>query len=348
MNEIFPNLLNSTEYGMDQQSFEIGLMVWIDEPVSTLTELAVEAEKSGFGELWFPDHYFLRDVYITMASIAQRTNTIRLGTAVAAVQLRHPTLIASSALTVNEVSNGRAIIGIGPGGFEFASQLGMHASSPLTMMNEAVTIIRSLLADGCDFKGKYFSAQGSKIAYPTSQIPIHLSARGPKMKELAGEISDGVLIHGINQEYIDYVKERIRVGAERVGRSPSACEIGPIIDIEIDEDEAAAIERLRPKMRIMAGGAWSDSLIPFYKLDPQEVAQLKAAVAAGMADVNHLITDDMVRVFSIAGSRQKVKQELMRLRKNGLRRVVLNLSGTLQQKINHIQNLKPIIEEVCS
>ena len=90
------------EYGMSEQVFEIGLMIWIDEPVSALTEFAVEAEKSGFRELWFPDHYFLRDVYITMASIAQRTKTIRLGTAVAAVQLRHPALIASSALICRE------------------------------------------------------------------------------------------------------------------------------------------------------------------------------------------------------------------------------------------------------
>jgi 5,10-methylenetetrahydromethanopterin reductase len=333
---------------MSDQPFEIGLFIWIDEPVSTLSELAMVAEKSGFGELWFPDHYFLRDTYITMASIAQCTHTIRLGTAVAAVQLRHPALIASSAMTVDEISNGRSIIGIGPGGYEFAAQFGMQASSPLTMMSEAITIIRGVLTGGCEFKGKYFSAQGSKIAYTSRQIPIHLSARGPKMKELAGELADGVLIHGHNQEYIEFVKQRIQVGAQRAGRSADACVICPIIDVEIDEDEAMAMERLRPKMRIMAGGSWSDSLIPIYNLDPQAVARLKAAVAAGVPDVNHLITDEMVRVFGIAGSREKVKNELIRLRENGLRRVMLSLSGTLQQKINLLQHLKPIVEEVCS
>lgn len=333
---------------MNDAPFEIGLMVWIDEPVRKMAEFAVAAEAAGFGELWFPDHYFLRDVYVTMATIAECTRTIRLGTAVAAIQLRHPTLIASSAMTIDEVSNGRSIIGIGPGGFEFATQFGMQASSPLKMMSEAVTIIREVLAGGSQFKGKYFSAAGSKFTYPARQIPIHISARGPKMTELAGEIADGVLIHGLNQEYIEFVKESIRIGAGRAGRSPEACAIGPIIDVEIDDDEAAAIERLRPKMRVMAGGAWSDALIPYYKLDPEAIARLKEAVAAGVPDVNHLITDEMVRVFSITGSREKVKNELIRLRENGLRRVVLNLSGTLQQKIHHMQNLKPVIEEVCS
>lgn len=333
---------------MTNKPFNFGLMVWIDEPVSALVDFAAAAEDAGFGELWFPDHYFLRDVYVVMSAIAERTRNIRLGTAVAAVQLRHPALIASSAMTVDEMSGGRSIIGIGPGGFEFAAQFGLQVSSPLTMMSEAVTIIREILAGGSKFQGKYFSAKGSKMHYPARQIPIHLSARGPKMKELAGEIADGVLIHGINQEYIDFVKGAVRAGAERVGRSPDACEIGPIIDVEIDDDDAAAIERLRPKMRIMAGGAWSDTLIPHYRLDPDAVAKLKKAVASGVQDVNHLITDEMVRVFSITGPREKVKQDLMRLRTNGCRRVVLNLSGTLQQKINHMLNLKPIIEEVCS
>ncbi len=332
---------------MSKTPFDIGLMVWIDQPVPTLVDFAVEAEKAGIRELWFPDHYFLRDVYITMASIAQRTEKVCLGTAVAAVQLRHPTLIASSAMTVDELSNGRAIIGIGPGGFEFPAQFDMHASSPLTLLSEAVKIIRGVFAGDCEVRGKYFTAHGSKLGFPARQIPIHLSARGPKMKELAGEIADGVLIHGLNQEYIEFVKDQIQIGAQRANRSPEACEIGPIIDVDIDDqDEAAAFERLRPRMRVMAGGSWSDSLIPVYKLEPESVARLKAAVSAGVPDVNHLITDDMVRTFGIAGSRDKLKQELIRLRENGLRRVVLSLAGTLQQKVEQLHYIQPIIEEV--
>jgi 5,10-methylenetetrahydromethanopterin reductase len=251
-------------------------------------------------------------------------------------------------MTVDELSGGRSLIGIGPGGHEFAGQFGLQASSPLKMMTEAVTIIRDVLAGCADVEGKYFNARGSQLTFPARRIPIFLSARGPKMKELAGEIADGVLIHGRNPEYIDFVKDAVRIGAERAGRSPDACDIVPIIDVEVDDDEAAAIERLRPKMRIMAGGAWSDTLIPHYRLDPEAVARLKKAVAAGVQDVNHLITDEMVRVFSITGSRQKVTQDLLSLRAQGLRRVVLNLSGTVEQKIQYLQNLKPIIEEVCS
>lgn len=333
---------------MKNKSFDIGLMIWIDQPVTALTEMAVEAEKSGFKELWFPDHYFLRDVYVTMASIALQTKNVRLGTAVAAVQARHPAMIASSAMTVDELSNGRSIIGIGPGGFEFSAQFGMQASSPITLLKDSVSIIRGVLAGGSDFQGKYFSANGSKLTYSSRNIPVHLSARGPKMTELAGEIADGVLIHGINKEYISFVKDQIQVGASRVGRSADDIEIGPIIDVEVNEDEALAFKQIKPRLRIMAGGTWSDSMIPVYNLDPQAVKKLKTAVSAGVPDVSDLVTDEMVNVFSIAGSREKVKNELIRLRESGARRVVLNLSGTTQEKINHIKNLKPIVEEVCS
>jgi len=331
---------------MSKQAFDVGLMIWIDQPVTALVDLAVEAENSGFRELWFPDHYFLRDVYITMALIAERTKLVKLGTAVAAVQLRHPTLIASSAMTVDELSNGRSIIGIGPGGFEFASQLRLQAKSPIKLLTEAVSIIRTVLQEGSNVEGQYFTAVNAKIGYPGRQIPVHLSARGPKMTELAGEIADGVLIHGLNQEYIDYVKGATRMSSERAGRAADACEIGPIIDVEIDDNEAAAMERLRPRMRVMAGGAWSDTLIPYYNLNPEAVVKLKAAVSAGVPDVNHLITDEMVNVFGIAGSRDKVKKELIRLRDNGLRRVVLSIPGSIEQKIKQIQSLKPILEEL--
>jgi hypothetical protein len=89
-------------------------------------------------------------------------------------------------------------------------------------------------------------------------------------------------------------------------------------------------------------------MIPVYNLDPQAVKKLKTAVSAGVPDVNDLITDDMVNVFGIAGTRETVKKGLIRLRESGVRRVVLNLSGTTQEKINQIKNLKPIVEEVCS
>lgn len=324
-------------------------MLWLDQPVSTIVELARGAEEAGFAEAWLADHYFLRDVYVSMAMIAECTRRIRLGTAVAAVQLRHPTLIASSAATIDEISNGRAIIGIGPGGYEFASQFGVNPKSPITMMREAVKIMREVLHGASQFKGTYFSAVGSKLTWQARDIPIQIAARGPAMTELAGELADGVLIHGLNQEYIDFVKDKLRTGAQRVGRSPDECEIGTIIDVEWDDkNPAAAVDRMRPRLKIIAGGSWSDSMLPYYNLDREAVAKLKAAVTAGDPNFASLLTDEMVHVFGVAGTRDHVKQELARLRENGFHRVVLKFEGTPQEAIKKMHDIKPIITEVCS
>ena len=188
-------------------------MVWLDRPVADLAALAARAEGAGFADLWLPDHYFLRDVYVAQALMAERTERIRLGTGVAAVQLRHPALIASSAATIHELSGGRALIGIGPGGFEFPGQFRIHAASPLSLMRDSFAIMRGLLAGGVDHEGTALSAVGAKLAWDPGTIPISMSGRGPRMLELAGELADGVIVHGLNAA-IRRVRARAR-GARR-------------------------------------------------------------------------------------------------------------------------------------
>ncbi len=321
-------------------------MLWLDQSVATLPALSRSAEDAGFGEVWLADHYFLRDVYVSLAMVAQATSCVRLGTAVTAVQLRHPALIASSAATVDELSGGRSLIGVGPGGFEFPAQFNMHPKSALTMMREAVEVMRGVLQGDAQVCGSYFTAIGSKLTWQARNIPIHFAARGPAMTELGGEIADGMLLHGINDEYIAYVRELIEKAAQRAGRAADSCELGVILDVDMDDDVDAAVDRLRPRLRITAGGSWSDSLIPYYNLDRGAVGRLKQAVASGDPGAPALVTDEMVHTFGIAGSRQHVTDELMRLRAAGFTRVILKFEGTQDEVIHHMQAMTPIIQEV--
>jgi 5,10-methylenetetrahydromethanopterin reductase len=333
---------------MENTSFTIGVMLWLDQPVYTLPALARSAEGAGFGEIWLADHYFLRDVYVSLAIIAQATQKARLGTAVTAVQLRHPALIASSAATIDDLSCERAIIGIGPGGFEFPAQFGMNPKSPLTMLREAVAVMRGVLRGDSQVRGSYFSAVGSKLTWQAREIPIHIAARGPAMTELAGEIADGVLVHGINQKYVEYVKELLAKGAQRAGRAADSCEMGVILDIDMDENAAAAVDRLRSRLKITAGGSWSDSLIPYYDLDEAKVVRLKKAVSSGDPNAAEFVTDEMVHTFGIAGSRKHITETLGRLRAAGFRRVILKFEGTQEEVIHHMQAMTPLIQELTT
>lgn len=324
---------------------EYGLTIWLDQPLEAITDLAVSAEEAGFSDVWLPDHYFLRDVYAAQALIATRTTTVRLATGIAAVQLRHPALIAGAAATVAECSGGRAVIGIGPGGHEFPSQFGMRPKSPLTMLREAVAIIRQLTSGPADFRGDYFSAAGSALGWQVEPPPIFLSARGPRMVELGGEIADGIIVHGVHRDFIDYVRGRVARGAARSGRDPQACKIAVMLDVEVDNDEAVAIDRLRPRCTLMAGGTYADELIPVYGFDPGAVATLRSALNDPYVAAAGYVTDDMVRAFAVGGTLGAVAERLGELRDLGVDLAILKLGeGDAAATKALIATVAPIIE----
>lgn len=324
-----------------------GILVWLDRPVAELAELAMFAENAGFAEIWLPDHYFLRDVYVAQSLMAERTRRIRLGTGVAAVQLRHPSLIASSAATIHELSGGRALIGIGPGGFEFPSQFGMRPGSPLSLMRDSISIIRGLLAGDVNHAGSALTATGARLGWRPGPIPIFLSGRGPRMIELAGELADGVIVHGLSPRFIAYVREHVARGASRSGRDPGSCAISIMLDVQIDGAEADAIELLRPRCAIMAGGSYTDELIPVYGLDPVDVSRLRAAVSARDPEAGALVTDQMVRAFAIGGSVSTIRDGFEGLRDQGVNNVILKLGeGAPAAIAAQIELVKPVISEL--
>ena len=108
------------------------------------------------------------------------------------------------------------------------------------MLRDSIAIIRGLLAGGVQHEGTAFTAAGAKLSWDpgADPIPISMSGRGPRMLELAGELADGVIVHGLNPAFIAYVREHVERGAARVGRAPEACEISVMLDVEVDDDEA--------------------------------------------------------------------------------------------------------------
>ncbi len=323
-----------------------GLAIWLDQPLDAVCDLAVTAEEAGFADVWLPDHYFLRDVYAAQALIATRTTSVRLATGIAAIQLRHPALIASAAATIAECSGGRAVIGIGPGGHEFPSQFAMRPKSPLTMLREAVEIIRQLSSGPADFRGDYFCADGSALGWRVDPPPIFLSARGPRMLELGGEIADGIIVHGIHGDFIDYVRARVAHGAARAGRDPGECRIAVMLDVEVDSDEAAAIDRLKSRCTLMAGGSYADELIPVYGFDPGAVATLRSALNDPIVAEARYVTDDMVRAFAIGGTVETVAEQLGNLRGLGVDLAILKLGeGDTAATKTLIGTMSPVIKE---
>jgi 5,10-methylenetetrahydromethanopterin reductase len=339
-----PSILGPAAKAIDM---EVGITIWLDRPLGEATALAEAAEAAGFAEVWLPDHYFLRDVFVAQALIAQRTTRIRIGTAAVSPMLRHPTLLASSTATINELSGGRAVIGIGPGGFEFAGQLGMAMEHPLTIVREATEIITNLLRGEAHLTGTIFTADDVHLGWTPGSVPIYLAARGPRMLELAGELADGVITHGLASEHIDFVRVRIGVGARRGGRPSTSCEICLMLDVELDDDSDAAVERLRPRCTVMVGGSYAEQMIPIYGLDPAEVIPVKEAVSRGdLAGATALLTPEMVRSFGVAGPDEDLAKALLSLEASGVRRTILNVGGkTIEEAISRVHRAGKVVAE---
>lgn len=295
--------------------------------VDELADLAAEAEQLGFADIWIPDHYFFRDAFAFLTLAATRTSSVRLGAAVASPFLRHPALLASTTATIDEISEGRAILGIGPGGFEFATQLGTPIARPRTATIEAVGIARRLWSGKpVDTDGQVFQTTRATLPYfAPRDIPVYMAARGPRMLETAAEIADGVITHGISGSHLDFVFERLAQGGTRTTRRRPSTVL--MLDCVVD-DVQSAYDRLRSACIVMAGGSYADELIELYGLNAEAVAPLRAAVRAGdWTAAEGLVTDQMVDAFCLAGPPERCQAGLQRLADAGVEEVIVSTNA---------------------
>jgi 5,10-methylenetetrahydromethanopterin reductase len=314
-----------------------GVTVRLDRPLTEVAELTRRAEDLGFDGVWLADHYFARDAVAALALMADRTSRVTLGTAVVSPFLRHPALLASTSATLQELSDGRFVLGLGPGGFEFGTQLAMQLRRPLGATRESVQIVRALQDGSADVPGQTFATTGARLHFSAVPSPIYLAARGPKMLQLAGEISDGVITHGLAPTHVQYVREHLRAGrSDGPGRPVS---LVLMLDVQIDVDRRRAVDELRPRCITMAGGSYADELIEVYGLNREHVTALRAAVRSGQEPAA-LVTDEMVDGFCVAGPPGHVAERMAQLAESGADEVILSVSpGTLDECTHHLTDL---------
>ncbi|CAM3377167.1 LLM class flavin-dependent oxidoreductase [Occultella aeris] len=311
----------------------VGVTVRLDQPITAAAEGAQRAEDLGFSTVWLADHYFHRDVSAALALMMASTERVRLGTAVMSPFLRHPTLLASLAATLREIGPDRFVLGLGTGGYEFAGEMGISMRRPLQITRETVQIARELGRGAAHVTGETFSADGSALRWAPQDGPLYLAARGPKMLELAGAISDGVITHGISAGHIDFVKDKVAAGG--AGRADSAA-ICLMLDVEINDDRTEALRALAPRCVTMAGGSYADELIGIYGLDADEVRALRATVRSGdRAAAATQVTDSMAEAFGLAGSAEQVAAGLHTLFEAGVDEVIVSVGGSTPDQTAH-------------
>lgn len=203
------------------------------------------AEELGFDLFTLPDtQSLLREIYTSLAVVADNTESIELGTMVTNPVTRHPAVIASAMCTINEIAGGRANLGIATG--DSAVRTLGKKPARLAEMDDTISLIQSL------FCGEMVEYEDAKIELDwvdEQDIPVYWAAEGPKTQRLAGQLADVVVIGtGILPELIEQQVERVEEGRKAAGRNPDDVKIWVLARSNVDDERKTAVDELKPSL----------------------------------------------------------------------------------------------------
>jgi 5,10-methylenetetrahydromethanopterin reductase len=296
-------------------------------PVGRVAELAGVCERLGFDTYWVADQRWMRDVWVSLAACAARTRTIRLGTRVTDPYVRHPALTAVAIATLDELSGGRAVLGLGAGGSGF-QQLGLERRKPVTALREAIELIRRLLAGGeVEYRGELVSFRRGGLEFETRpDVPIVVVARGPRILELGGRVADGVMIASMaSPAAVRWGIGHVAAGTRAAGRPPAAVELSSMLYTSIADDGPAARQIVRRGIAAALLGSFPnyDFLAASGLEVPPDLWRLLEARQADYPRLMPAIPDAFVDHLALAGTPAQCAAQIQRIVEAGIRHVVL-------------------------
>ena len=292
------------------------------DPPDVFERTVAEIDQLGYDALWLTDSSLhARNCWAYLTLAARASSRLTLGTAVTNPITRHPAVTAAAAGTLAEISGGRAILGIGAGDRPLLSL--NRRPAKLADLELSIAAIRRLWA------GETISEQGEAFGFdnahyrfpPASDIPIWISATGPKTLELAGRVADGViLLAGLHPDGIRFALEHIDRGVDQAGRSERP-EITVFAYGAIDdEDERAAFAAARTI------AAWFPQTSPVYceiaGLPAEVIEQVQRSYSGGefqeAAKAAEALPDDFVHRMALAGGSAEARRHIRNLADLGI------------------------------
>ena len=304
----------------------LGLALWGTEPAARLAAHARLAEELGFDSVWvIASQLLCREVYLTLGAIAAATTRIKFGTGVTQPVTRHASVTASALATLQEISGGRALHGIGLG-FSSLGTIGLPPAR-IAAMERHIAEVRALLGGGeVGFAGGV-SGRISWLDTPLS-TPVHIAASGPRMTETAGRLADGaILLQGVDAASIARGVGHVAAGAAQAGKRAGAVEISCWTPIGLADTQAAALDQVRARAAAAIKNADPDA---FSGAERDFIRRLRAAYdtsrhaqpsSAHSADV----PASLIARYAVAGTAGPFCEQLANLlAQPGLDRVILN------------------------
>ena len=254
-----------------------------NNPLERLLELAKVADAAGVDSLWMPEAPFYWDAFAILGSLAQATQRVRLGPGVTSPYLRPPHLLAMSAATLDQLSGGRAFLGLGRSAPQwYAKLLGMDVGDPVAVMDETIGLLRQWWRQPyCARSDGHFRVPGLTRYTGGVQpnLPIYLAAVGPRMLRVAARLADGVVFLWPTVQFIQRTIEEMRSEAASADRDLSGFAFMVSTGLAVTQEPGAAMEAFKAEMALYHGIPGLDRAVvtPDYDV-PEVVAQVRHAM----------------------------------------------------------------------
>jgi probable F420-dependent oxidoreductase len=287
-----------------------------------IVECVKLAEASGYESAWVAEGHG-GDQFAVLAACATQTSRILLGTAISSVFVRTAPTIAMAAASVDDLSGGRFILGLGSSHkVQVEGEHGVPYTKPLTRVRESVALIRGLLRDGhVRFTGETIRSEGFDLWFTPRrpEIPIYLSAVFPKMTELCGEIADGIILTRSTVATAGQIRERIADGAKRAGRDPGRIAVTTLLPTAVGTTRQEALDALRPGLAFYAGFFPRYNRMMAEHGFSEEAAAVAGAWARGdRSAAERAVSDAMIDATSIAGTPEECRARVEDYRRSGI------------------------------
>jgi coenzyme F420-dependent oxidoreductase len=292
---------------------DVFLPVGAQPSIDALCEQAERAKELGYNRVWLPETWG-RDAVTVLTSIAHRTEDIGIGTSILPIYSRSPVLIGQTAATLQEVSDGRFRLGLGPSGpIVIENWHGVDYGNPLRRTRETVEIVKRVLTgEEVDYDGDYFDLSGFRLRCEPPETPPEVDAAGmgPKSVELAGRFADGWHALMLTRDGIRDRLEDLRRGADLAGRDSEDVRVTLSLTCAAFDDAERARQSVRQHLAFYVGGMgtfYRDSLARSGHEETAEeiyehwqAGEREAAMAA--------IDDDLLDAIAVAGTPEMARE----------------------------------------
>jgi F420-dependent oxidoreductase-like protein len=294
-----------------------------------------EAESAGYDSVWAAEAYG-SDAATVLAWLTAQTTRIKIGSAIFQMPARSPAMTAMTAATLDQLSGGRMLLGIGTSGPQVAEGWhGQRFGKQLARTREYVEILRKALArDRLEYEGETYTlplpdgpgkALKLTIAPVQERIPIYIASIGPKNTQLTGEIADGWLPIFFSPEHVDESRALLEEGAARAGRTLDGdFDIAPGVNVAIDDDVDSARDRMRHFIALYVGGMGSrdrnfyNQLVCRYGFE-DAAKEIQDLYLEGKKDeAAAAVPAELIDTITLVGPREKIRDRLAVYREAGV------------------------------